>query len=155
MEQLVLNTGRVACQFYFKDRDETGTIYFNPTDLDFAARMYALKDKTAALVQNMDDIELNPDGTPVAESMFESYAKVVEAIKAELDAAFDSEVSAVLFKHASPFTTIEGEYFIEQIMRVLVPFVTAKYEAERKALEKRKKDMDGIKKHVGKYTEQA
>lgn len=163
-----LNTGKVAFPIEF-DNGDVQNIYFNPSDPELATRLMSAKDKISARMQNLnfDDFELSNNGDPVAidniddvrnlsdeqisaiTAKAESIAKVVTETKQiifdELNAAFDSDVSSVVFKYCSPFAIVDGNYFILNFLEAIAPEIKKYIEKSNKAVEKK------MQKHIGKY----
>lgn len=163
-----LSTGKVAFPIEF-DNGDVQNIYFNPSDPELATRLMAAKDKISVRVQNLkfDDFELSNSGEPVAiesiedvqsltdEQMAaitaraESISKVVTDTKQiifdELNSAFDSDVSSVVFKYCSPFAIVDGNYFILNFLEAIAPEIKRYVEKANKDAEKK------MQKHIGKY----
>lgn len=139
-----LNTGKVAIPIEF-DTGDVENIYFNPNDLDFAVRLKKMMANLEQYAENIQDIELDENGNPTNDSFLEQFAEVKEKLMQEIDGAFKSEVSKVVFKHGSPFALINDEYFVTQFFKALSPVVQQHIEKATKESAKRKN------KHIGKY----
>ena len=163
-----LSTGKVAFPIEF-DNGDKDCIYFNPNDPDLATRLMSAKDKISARIKSMkfDDFELSNAGEPIEVESVEDFmslseeqaqalteraektAKIVSDTKAiifeELDAAFDSEVSKVVFKHCSPFAVVNGEYFIMQFLSAITPEIQKNINKSNAEVEKK------MAKHLNKY----
>ena len=163
-----LSTGKIKFPIEF-DNGEKDAIYFNPNDPELATRFIEAKDKISKRVDELkfDDFELNNFGEPVnlaslesimnlSEEQLEAMQKqteqsirIVQEAKAiiceELDRAFDSSVSHVLFKHCSPLGIVDGNYYILHVLNALTPEIQKNVsQANAKAEEK-------MKKHLSKY----
>lgn len=166
-----LSTGKIAFPIEF-DNGDKDCIYFNPNDPDLAMRLKSAKDKISARVENMgfEDFELSNSGEPadivdiidlddfmnrteeekkiIAEEA-EKTAKVVEETRKiiceELNSAFGSDVSSVVFKHCSPFAVVNGEYFIMQFLSAIAPEIQKKIHKSNAEVEKK------MAKHLNKY----
>lgn len=163
-----LSTGKVAFSIEF-DNGDKDCIYFNPSDPELATRLIAAKDKISARMESMkfEDFELSNTGEPIEVKNIKSTADLTDEQMAalienaekiskiitdtknivceELDAAFDSKISAVVFKHCSPFAIVDGNYFILNFLEAIAPEVQ-KFVSEANADADRK-----IQKHIGKY----
>ena len=63
----------------------------------------------------------------------------------ELNKAFASDISSVVFKHCSPFAIVNGEYFIIQFLNAIAPEI-------KKHISKASADMQKkMSKHISKY----
>ena len=163
-----LSTGKVAFPIEF-DNGDKDCIYFNPNDPDLATRLMSAKDKISSRIESMkfDDFELSNAGEPIEVGSVEDLmslskeqaqalteraektAKIVSDTKAiifeELDVAFDSEVSKVVFKHCSPFAVVNGEYFIMQFLSAITPEIQKNINKSNAEVENK------MAKHLNKY----
>jgi hypothetical protein len=163
-----LNTGKVAFSVQF-DGGEEDFIYFNPNDPDLATRLMATKDKISKRIDDMkfEDFELTNAGEAVEvenihefanlteeqrsviEEKAENTAKIIEETKKiifeELNFAFDSDVSSVVFKHCSPFAVVNGEYFIMQFLQAITPEIQKYISKSNENMEKK------MSKYIEKY----
>ena len=135
-----LSTGRIAFPIEF-DTGDKEKIYFNPNDPLLMVRMQNFSENVEKRLKDLRDVELGADGMPVEKDRVTEFRQMYDIFCEELDAAFDSEVSGVLFKHCSPFAIVGGEYFIEQFLHAIIP------EIEKQA----KKANDRMEKHLAKY----
>lgn len=164
-----LNTGKVAFSIEF-DNGDKDCIYFNPNDPDLATRLMASKNKIsarmesikfedfeltnageAAEIENIEDfMNLTEEQTKAITERAEKTAKIVADTKniifEELNAAFDSDVSSVVFKHCSPFAVVNGEYFIMQFLTAITPEIQKNINKSNAEVEKK------MAKHLNKYT---
>ena len=164
-----LSTGKVAFPIEF-DNGDKDCIYFNPNDPDLATRLMSAKDKISERIANMktEDVELTNSGEVVdvkdindfmglteeqAHALYakaEHTAKALEETKAiiceELNVAFASDVSSVVFKHCSPFAVVNGEYFIMQFLSAIAPEIQKKINKSNAEVEKK------MAKHLNKYS---
>ena len=115
-----LSTGKVKIELVF-DGTEKECIYFNPNDPDSYVRMTRFQENVENHLKNVEDIDLDENGNPVEESAVEKYKKFREVLYQELDTAFDSKISSVVFKKCSPFAIVNGDYFIMQFLDGLIP----------------------------------
>lgn len=163
-----LNTGKKAFPIEF-DNGDKDVIYFNPNDPDLATRLISAKDNISARMNNLEfeDFDLDLTGEPVtvadvdelmhlddekyaklekeAVAVKQAFEKTKEILFEELDGAFNSNVSAVVFKHCSPFAVVNGEYFVMQFLSAILPEI-------QKAVDKSNKDLEKkMSKHIAKY----
>ena len=140
-----LSTGKVAFPIEF-DNGDKAAIYFNPNDPDLMIRMKNLDEKVQDEIKALGDVELNEEGKPVQISQIETFEKMQNILKRELDYAFGGSVSEVVFKHCSPFAIVGGEYFIVQFIEAITPEIEKHIKKANADAEKR------MKKHLEKYT---
>lgn len=151
------------------DNGDKDYIYFDPCDPDLPIRLITSKDRISEKIEAMkiDDFELGKDGevaVPKDFSDFENMTdeqieailnkskiqiKIMEDTKKiiydELDYAFNSDVSATVFKHCSPFAIIDGEYYVGQFFRGIAPEIQKYTQKSNEELEKK------MSKHIRKY----
>lgn len=139
-----LSTGKVAFPIEF-DNGDKDCIYFNPNDPNLSIRLTDFQDKITARVKELDDMRLNAEGKPEDNSGIEDFRKFQKVLFEELDIAFGGEVSAVVFKHCSPFAVVGGDYFIMQFVEAIKPEI-------EKHIKKAKADVEKkMEKHLNKY----
>lgn len=165
-----LNTGKVAFPIEF-DNGDKDYIYFNPSDPEFATRLMAVKDNVGKRIEALkfEDFELSNSGEipeiKTVEDVFgmseeqskemceraEKISRIIEDTKRiiydEINIAFDSDVSSVVFKHCSPFAIVNGEYFILQFLTAIIPEIQKKTKKISAEAEKK------MAKHIGKYVQ--
>lgn len=139
-----LSTGKVAFPIEF-DNGDKDCIYFNPNDPNLSIRLTDFQDKITARVKELDDMKLNAEGTPEDNSVIEEFRKFQNVLFEELDIAFGGEVSAVVFKHCSPFAIVGGEYFIMQFVESIKPEIEKHIKKANADVEKK------MAKHLNKY----
>lgn len=139
-----LSTGKKPFKIEF-DTGDVETIYFNPNDPDLYVRMIKFQENVENYLKTIEDVELDENGNPVEESAIEKYKNFREVLYEELDNAFDSKISSVVFKKCSPFAIVNGDYFIMQFLDGLIPEI--KKHQSQATLEAQKK----MAKHLDKY----
>lgn len=139
-----LSTGKVAFPIEFDNGDKQN-IYFNPNDPDLMIRMKNLETKVSEKIKGLEYIELSNDGTPTQIAQIETFEKMQNILKEELDYAFGGEVSEVVFKHCSPFAIVGGEYFVVQFIQAITPEIEKHIKKANADVEKR------MAKHIDKY----
>lgn len=140
-----LSTGKIAFPIEF-DGEESAVIYFNPNDPNLSIRMKDFEQNMRAKLEMLEkDFSLDAEGNPKEPERIEDFRKVQNALFEEIDKAFDSEISDVVFKHCSPFAVVGGDLFIMQFLEAIKPEVQRHVEKGRKTIEKK------LQKHVEKY----
>ena len=139
-----LSTGKVAFPIEFDNGDKQN-IYFNPNDPDLMIRMKNLDKKVQEKIDGLEDVELTEEGKPTQISQIETFEKMQNILKEELDYAFGGSVSEVVFKHCSPFAIVGGEYFVVQFIQEITPEIEKHIKKANSDVEKR------MAKHIDKY----
>jgi putative ABC transport system permease protein len=72
-------------------------------------------------MSEIEDIELNNDGTPTDMKVIDDFEKIQNVLCDELDIAFGGDISSVVFKYCSPFAIVNGDYFFIQFIEAIKP----------------------------------
>ena len=101
-------------------------------------------------IENIEDFSnLSEETMQAIIEKAEKSTRVLEDTKAvffeELNFAFGSDISSVVFKHCSPFAVVNGEYFIIQFLNAIVPEIQKRVKKSNAETEKK------ISKHINKY----
>lgn len=139
-----LSTGKLAFPIEFDNGDKQN-IYFNPNDPDLAIRMKDFQGKVESRTKDLEDLRLKQDGTPEDVEAIEKFRQIRNILCEELDAAFNGEVSEVVFKHCSPFAIVNGDYFIMQFLAAIKPEIEKQVRKANSAVEQK------MQKHIAQY----
>lgn len=139
-----LSTGKLAFPIEFDNGDKQN-IYFNPNDPDLAIRMKDFQGKVESRTKDLEDLRLKQDGTPEDVEAIEKFRQIRTILCEELDAAFNGEVSEVVFKHCSPFAIVNGDYFIMQFLAAIKPEIEKQVRKANSAVEQK------MQKHIAQY----
>lgn len=141
-----LRTGKIPFPIEF-DNGDVQKIYFNPNDPDLAIRMKDFQDRVEARTKDLEDLKLKQDGTPEDEDVeaIERFREIRNIVCEELDTAFNGEISAVVFKHCSPFAVVDGDYFIMQFIEGIKPEIEKHIKQSNAAVEQK------MQKHIATY----
>ena len=140
-----LSTGKVAFPIEF-DNGAKETIYINPNDPDLFVRFSNFEKRVEDKLKDIDDFELSADGTPNNEELIGKFESINKVICEELDIAFASNVSSIVFKYCSPFAIVGGEYFLIQFVQAIRPEIEKHNKKANADLQKK------MAKHIDKYT---
>ena len=141
---MVLSTGKVAFPIEF-DNGVKETIYFNPNDPNLAIRLKELQENVNKKMSEIEDIELNNDGTPTDMKVIEDFEKIQDVLFNELDIAFGGDISSIVFKYCSPFAIVDGDYFLMQFVEAIKPEIEKHIKKANADVEKK------MAKHLDKY----
>ena len=139
-----LNTGKVAFPIEF-DNGDVQNIYFNPNDPDLAIRMKDFQGKVEARTKELEDIKLDSTGNPEDVTAIEQFRNIRNIICEELDIAFNGKISAVVFKHCSPFAIVDGDFFIMQFIEAIKPEIEKHIRNTNTSVEQK------MQKHIANY----
>lgn len=163
-----LKVGKIAFPIEF-DNGEKDVIYFNPNDPELATRLMKAQDNISDKLDKLeaDDLVLKNDGSveipenvdgyeelsdehkEILTNNAEKMVKILEETKnilcEEIDNAFNSDISSVVFKYCSPLAVVGGEYFIIQFLNAITPEIQREVNKSNKDVERK------MMKHIGKY----
>lgn len=139
-----LNVGKAAFPIEF-DNGDRDVIYFNPCDPDFVTRLTNAKDSIGNRLDFLNGIEISEKQQEEAESTTKALDAAKKIICEEIDGAFNGEISAVVFKHCSPFAIVNGEYFFVQFLNAITLEIQKYIGKANSELEKK------MLKHIAKY----
>ena len=163
-----LSTGKVAFPIEF-DNGDKDCIYFNPNDPELGTRILSARENITNRIDaiNFNDVVLENDGETPKISSVNDFMKLTKEeedkiikkaeitsstiseakniICDELNKAFDSDISSVVFKHCSPFAIVNGEYFIIQFLSAITPEIQKMVNKSNAEAEKK------MAKHINKY----
>ena len=140
-----LKTGLIPFPIEF-DNGAKETIYINPNDPDLFVRFSNFEKRVEDKLKDIDDFELSADGTPNNEELIEKFESINKVICEELDVAFASNVSDIVFKYCSPFAIVGGEYFLIQFVQAIRPEIEKHNKKANADLQKK------MAKHTAKYS---
>lgn len=148
------NTGLKKIPLEFTDRDETVYIFINPTEKNLPIKLKKLEENIRTRIDKYSHIELGADGKPENTDFLDEYEEMTNIIYEELNTAFASDISSVVFKYCHPLSIVNGNYyfmtFIEQLIPVVEYYAEAEKEAEKKANERVNKYVDKYGKYIKK-----
>lgn len=139
-----LSTGKIAFPIEFDNGDKEN-IYFNPNDPQLFVRFSEFEKRVEEKIKGVEDFNLSEDGTPRSADLVDKFREMNKVICEELDVAFGSNISDVVFKYCSPFAIIGGEYFLIQFIQAIRPEI-AKHNKKANAEAQKK-----MAKHIDKY----
>ena len=139
-----LNTGKIAFPIEFDNGDKQN-IYFNPNDPDLAIRMKDFQSRVEERTKDLEDLKLDNTGNPEDAEAIERFREIRNIICEEMDAAFNGEISAVVFKHCSPFAIVDGDFFIMQFIEAIKPEIEKHIKTSGARIEEK------MQKHVAHY----
>lgn len=128
---LSINFGLKSYPIEDEDGNVLGAIRFNPSDVGLATRWESAR---KAIKEATDTMPKSGDG------MLEALGELDTQVKAQLDYAFGTPVSAVLFQQVSSLALCgDGRMVIENVLDALAPVVEEAQQTAVKAGEARVK----------------
>lgn len=141
--ELVVDDGTESVPVKNKFGKVIGEMTFKPTELTRMWQRYKEKENDFAdMNQFMKDLPENAGDDDVGNAML----KAEEAFYADMDYVFGADVYKAFFVETSPFSPVDGKFYAENVMDVLINFMSARIDIEQKRVSKRmKKYTDRLK----------
>ena len=139
-----LSTGKIAFPIEF-DNGDKDCIYFNPSDPNLSVRLKDFRGKVSERLKKFENIKIDNEGKPQNSELIEDFRNAQNIMCEELDVAFGSEISSIVFKHCSPFAIVNGNYFIIQFIEAIRPEIEKQIKKANADVEKK------MAKHLDKY----
>lgn len=120
-EVTLVNTyGKVICRLHFR----TG-------ELAIMDRFNQLTEDLPKIVEPLERVDMNPDGSAVDSDEGWAVVKQVEGnIKQRINALLDMDEADEIFKTRSPFSSVGGIFFVERVLTALGDAITAQIKEE-------------------------
>lgn len=131
---LVNPYGKVICKLHIR----TG-------DVAIYDRYKALMKDFDAIVQPLSEMDITKDGDAVFEENWARLKKVENDLKQRINELFDMDEADELFASRSPFSSVNGHFFVENVLTVLGQVIASAIEDEAKmSAERVKKHLEDI-----------
>lgn len=131
---LVNPYGKVICKLHIRTGDMT--IY---------DRYKALMKDFDTIVQPLSEMDITKDGEAVFDENWEKLKRVESNLKQRINELFDMDEADELFATRSPFSSVGGHFFVENVLNVLGKVIASAIEEEAKlSAERVKKHLEDI-----------
>lgn len=112
-------------------------VYFRPADFSIIDRYNRLMGEFAEIVQPLENLSLNADGTATFDSEWAVLKGVEDKLKAKLNELFDMEEADEIFATRNPFASVGGEFFCLRVLQALGGVIQSAMAEEAKLSQKR------------------
>lgn len=123
---LVNPYGKVICKLHIR-----------PGDVTIYDRYKALMKDFDSIIKPLSDMDIKNDGTPDFDEDWERLKRVESNIKQKINELFDTDDADALFATRSPFSSVNGAFFVENVLTVLGQVIGQAIEEEAKLAQKR------------------
>lgn len=143
---LVNPFGKVICKLHIR----TG-------DIGIYDRYKALMANFDSIIRPLADVDINLTGEAAIEDKWEIVKKVEDNLKQRINELFDMDEADALFATRKPFASVNGHFFVENVLTVLGQVIAsaideeAKLSAER--VRKHLEDIEDVNGDAGAATE--
>ena len=133
----VIEDGTKCISFNNQYGQEIGKIHIRSGDISILDRYDDLLKDFEKIVEPLQHVELKNDGT----SSFDKDWEIIKGVEKELinriNAVFDMEDGANLFTNRNAFSTINGHFYVENVIKALGDVVSQEIAHESEITQKR------------------
>lgn len=112
-------------------------LHFRPGDISLLRRYEDMKSKIADAFKPLADININADGTATDDEGIEALYEADRLLRAALSELLDSKDIGDIFHTRSPFSSVGGNFFCENVIDMLGSIIGSVLEEEAEASRKR------------------
>ena len=142
----IIEDGTREYHFENKYGETIGEIHFRGGDISIMDRYNALMDDFDKIVEPLGDIKMNSDGTATIEDDWAIVKSVESKVIERINEIFDSQDASNLFKNRNAFSSINGVFYVENVLSALGNVVAQELanetEKSKKRLSKYTKDVE-------------
>lgn len=140
-EVVVINDGRRKVTIKNQNGDVIGSFRFNPTDINIVNRYNESVEKFADIVKPLSEYDIGANG----EGVGDDAVKVLDVAEAKLvelmDYILDGDFGQAFFSKTHAFAGVEDgdeiKFYCEVAFDVIGKYISQKFDAETKRLERR------------------
>ena len=94
-------------------------LHIRAGDVSIVDRFMAMRDSFADILKPLSDVSISSDGEATLEQDWAKIKRVEAAAKAKINELFDMDEADNIFEKRSPFSSINGKFFIEIVLDAL------------------------------------
>ena len=165
----VIDDGTKAIPIENKFGKKICTIYVRPGDLSIIDRYNEVIKTLPGIFEPLKEMDIKNDGTAKLDDDWEKLKQVEEALYQQLNFLFDMNETDEIFAKRNPFSSVNGRYFCEIIIKLLGDIIsegiteevaktqrrTQKYLDDLKAIEAQPETTEVDNGNAGESTENA
>lgn len=134
---IVVDDGSVRVPINNNLGDEIGVFYFRPTDIGMIDRYNKVVKDFDAIVEPLENVNINPDGTADEEEEMAVLAEAQKRLFEACDYLFDGNMSEAFFGKMHPFSPVGGRFYCELALDGVANYISQQFEQEVKKINKR------------------
>ncbi len=140
----IIDDGTIEIKIENKFGKPICTVHMRPADLSIMDRLNALMDDFSGIVEPLKNCDINADGTVEVAEQWNALKKAEAALIERINAVFDMDEAADIFAKRNAFSSVNGIFYAETILKALGDVVTEAIEAEsKKSAERMSKYLEG------------
>ena len=102
-----------------------------------------------SIIKPLSDMDIKNDGTSEFDDHWEKLQQVETVVKQRINALFDTDDADALFATRHPFSSVNGVFYVENVLTVLGQVIAQAIETETKLSQERvKKYLADLEKDV-------
>lgn len=121
MEGIKLSRGLTKIPIYFEGQEEPDYIYINPADRGILERMKKAQETIQKKSKEVKPFNVDENGEADPDDCIRYLKEQDQLVYDALNFGFGSDVSSVLFKYLSPFSIVDGQYYVFYVLDALLP----------------------------------
>ena len=129
-KMFTIDDGTTPVTFTNQYGQEIGTIHIRGGDIGILDRYELLLKDFDKIVAPLSDIELKNDGTTSFDEDWKKIKGVEKELINRINAVFDMQDGANLFTNRNAFSTINGHFYAENVIKALGDLVSQEIEKE-------------------------
>ena len=135
--QFIIDDGTRCIVFNNQYGQEIGKIHIRSGDISILDRYDDLLKDFEKIVEPLQHVELKNDGTYSFDKDWEIIKGVEKELINRINAVFDMEDGANLFTNRNAFSTINGHFYVENVIKALGDVVSQEIAHESELTQKR------------------
>lgn len=135
-KQISVCTGLEEYEICNEKHEKMGSFWFNPADTGIVNRHSVVEKKIPEIFEALKMHDIDSKGEPIDES-FEAVKKLEEAVIEQIDYLLNSDTKSSFFATVSPFASVGGKFYVEQVLDVIRMIIEGYYAEEMKKQKKR------------------
>ena len=112
-------------------------LHFRPGDVSLLSRWHETRDSFAETVKPLEELDIAADGTAADEAGITALQEAEKRFREALAKLIDSRDVSAIFDTRSPFASVGGRFFAENVIEMLDGIINSVLEEEAEASRKR------------------
>lgn len=117
--------------------EEICKLHFRPGDISLLQRYEDMKNTLADAFKPLEQLDIKADGTAADEAGINALQEADKLLRAALSELLDSKDIGDIFKKRSPFSSVGGRFFCENVIEMLDSIICSVLAEEAEASRKR------------------
>ncbi len=123
VEEYVIDDGKREIPVKNRFGEVLATLRFRTTDVNIVKRFDEAQKGVSEAVKSISDIDIASDGTAEELSGIEKLAQAEKTVKDKINYIFTDDVCSGLFSVCNPFSPINGRFYVENVIELLVKII--------------------------------